>query len=296
MAGGVTAGGIRRGSRRYAVLVVLLSLMLALPLARPSAAGGGLVGRGGRGERGMRGQMRAGGRGPGARGRGRMFRSPHTAFEAAYVQWNHPYKRALLATSRGTDEQAKRVLGAAQEQWYSLLGAYYLSPPLEFAADPQWQTDLAAITGYLQIATWQLYGGDMGAAHSSLEPVRRIWLDVRERNEVPWFGDRLTRYHDLMEPVVMWATGAADGGVAPDNIDEFDAQLKTLVAAWMEVVDSARRTPPPGNTRQFAMAMEQEHDALKALDAASAEGRYEDIPEAARGVQKAFIQLYMGFG
>jgi len=273
-------------------LVILLSLALALPLLSAPAFAGRPGGR--RGDMGRAG-MRSGARGPGARGRGRIGLAPSTPFEAAYMQWNEPYKRSLLLTSRGNEERAKELVAAAQAQWFTLLDAYYLTPPAEFAEDPLWRTDLAAVTGYLQLAQWQLYSGDMGAAHDSLEPIRRLWLDLRERNEVPWFGDRLTRYHDLMEPVVMWATGAAHGGVTPDNIDEFDEQLKTLATAWGEIADAARRLRVD-NRRPLDMILRQNYDALKALDDASAEARYDDLPDAARAVRSAFIQLYMRFG
>jgi hypothetical protein len=203
------------------------------------------------------------------------------------------YKRSLLATSSGTQEGAKVPMSQSRERWYALLNAYHEGPPPEFAEDERWQADLAAITGYLHVAEWQLHAGRMKESHESLERVRWIWLDIRERNGVRWSGDELTRYHAVMEPVVKWGTGAERGGVTAENIAEFEAEFAKLLDAWRHL---AQQRPPRGNMRRFQFGMQQEAAALRELQEILADRWYPDIPEAAKQVKSAFTMLFMGFG
>jgi len=235
---------------------------------------------------------RRGGRGRG-RGGGPPIMAPRSDFETAYIEWNRPYKRALLDTKRGNADRAQRALARARVTWYNVLYRYWDNPPPQFAGDADWNRDLATITGYLHIAESLALAGKMYDAHDSLEPVRRLWLDMRERNEVPWFGDQLTRYHDIMEPIVVWGTGETGRYVTPDNIEEFEDAFAQLETAWREV---SRAPTPPGNTRQFAMLMKEERTAVADLDQAIQTRNWGVIPEVCEELRDAFIRLFMGFG
>lgn len=219
--------------------------------------------------------------------------APRSDFETAYMEWNRPYKLALLATRQANATSAERTLTRARMNWYALLYRYWDDPPAQFAGDENWQRDLATVTGYLHIAESLALAGKMYAAHDALEPVRRLWLDMRERNEIPWFGDQLTRYHDVMEPVVSWGTGETGRYVTPDNIEEFEDAFAQLEAAWREV---SRAPMPAGNTRQFAMLMGEEEKAVADLDQAIRTRNWGVIPEVCEELREAFLPLFMGFG
>jgi hypothetical protein len=240
----------------------------------------------------------AGGR-RGGRGRGRAGRggpptiAPRSDFEAAYLKWNTPYKRALLATKGGNAEGAGRMLARARVTWYGLLYRHWENPPAQFAGDEDWRRDLATITGYLHVAESLAQAGGMYAAHDALEPIRSLWLDMRERNEIPWFGDQLTRYHDIMEPLVAWGTGDTGRYVTPDNIDEFEQAYAQLETAWRELT---RAPMPRGNTRRFMMLMRQEGKAVADLQQAIHTRNWGVIPEVCEELKAAFVPLFMGFG
>jgi len=213
-------------------------------------------------------------------------------FEVSYMRWNSFYKRSLLATSREA-EGTKRWLAESRELWYALLYRFFDSPPAEFADDPHWRDDLASITGYLHLAEWHAYAGDFSAAHDSLEPVRYIWMRMRERNEVAWFGDEVTHYHDVMEPLVQWGMGNARGGVTPENVAQFEEKIEELFAAWQRLGEFRYRR---GNWRRLHAVKQHHREALDALQAAVSARQYQTIPDASREVRATFIGLFMGFG
>jgi len=217
------------------------------------------------------------------------------SFEAAYRRWGRPYRRSLLATKKGRGEKTKIPLEASREAWYELLDLYLAIPPAEFAEDPQWHTDLATITGRLHLGEWLVYAGDRDRAYEALEPVRHIWLRIRERNGVRWFGDELTRYYDVIEPVVLWGTGETHGGVTPENVAEFEDEVETLASAWQTVRSFRYRPMARRDRRRFPRFMAREATALRSLQAAAAARQYDQIAEASLEVRNAFLPIFIWF-
>ena len=232
-------------------------------------------------------------------GRDRAMAAPGMSFRFDLQNWNQWYKRSLLATSHGAAERVPQPLANSREAWYSFLAYWYATPPPEYAEDTCWQADLAAITGHIHLAEWLATSGEMYSAHDTLEPVRRIWMDIRTRNGVQWFGDEITRYHDVMEPVVLWGTGQARGGVTEDNFEEFEAEVAALVEAWRDLARfrfRPRAPRGPGGQLQYRIFMTQADAAVKRLHRVVEDGWIEDIPEAAREVKATFLPLFMNFG
>ena len=220
-------------------------------------------------------------------------------FDSALAAWNMFYKRSLYATQGKGSETAQRPLGMSREAWYQVISRYYEEPPTEYAKDPRWQKDLAAITGHLHLGEWLLAAGDMKAAHETLEPVRHIWLGIRERNGVRHFGDELTRFHDVMDPVVLWGTGQAHGGVTDDNIEEFYAKVVALEEAWQRVVRFGFYPTDrlgPGGQLQYGRFMADAENTIEQLRYTVEDRLLDEIPAATAVVRQAFVPLYMAFG
>lgn len=290
----------RCGVRWAAVLTVAVAAVFAVPELSEAAG----PGRGARAGRGVR-EPRARGVGRGSAERGRMGFERRRAlmpvecpdFNSALGAWNTFYKRSLLATKGG--KTGERPLGDSRVAWYQVLSRYYADPPAEYAEDARWQTGLATITGHLHMAEWMAAGGDMAEAHEALEPVRRIWMDIRTRNGVRSFGDEVTRFHDVMEPVVLWGAGQTHGGVTEENIREFDAEVWALAEAWDDVIGfgfQPRNQRGPGGQLMFRVSMSSLDRAIRRLRLVVGDRLYEEIPEAALEVRAAFVPVFMQFG
>jgi hypothetical protein len=294
-----------RGARhmRWAVTLGLTgALILGTSAAWAAGVPEGRRAMGRRGEmQGRRGMGRMGGRGmPGAGMReGPIMPADQPDFDSALAAWNTFYKRSLHATQGEKPEVAKRPLEMSREAWYQVISRYYEEPPAEYAKDPRWQGDLAAITGHLHLGEWLVAAGDMETAHETLEPVRRIWLEIRERNGVRHFGDKLTRFHEVMEPVVLWGTGQTHGGVTDENIEEFYAKVVALDDAWQQVARFGfypTQQLGPGGQRQYGRFMADAENAVEQLRYTVEDRLLDEIPEAAAAVKQAFVPLYMVFG
>ena len=268
------AGGAR--CVRWAVVLGLVGVLMVG--ASPIWAAGAPEGRrnmGRRGDmRGRRGMGRmGGGRMPGAGMRqGPVMPADCPDFDSALAAWNAFYKRSLYATQREDPEAAKRPLGMSHEAWYQVISRYYEEPPAEYAKDPRWHGDLAAITGHLHLA---------------------------ERNGVRHFGDELTRFHEAMEPVVLWGTGQTHGGVTDENIEEFYAKVVVLDEAWQRVTGFGfypKEQLGPGGQRQYSVFMGGAADAVEQFRYTVEDRLLDEIPEAAAAVKNAFVPLYMQFG
>ncbi len=214
------------------------------------------------------------------------------AFSTLYEAFNDNYKQALFATSEGNKERAARELTGTRIAWEMLLARYYDAPPEQFAKDSRWQADLATITGYIEIADLQLGAGKLQQAHGALEPVRHIWLEIRQRNGVPWFGDELARFHDAMEPVVQLATA----GVTERGIGELAAEVANLTHAWQKVQEFGFAPRSTERRKQLGEMMASETQAVANLEKATGARDYGNIGPLALAVKRAFAALYLAFG
>jgi hypothetical protein len=214
------------------------------------------------------------------------------AFSTLYEAFNDNYKQALFATSEGGKERAARELAGTRIAWEMLLARYYDAPPEQFAKDHRWQADLATMTGYIEIADLQLGAGKLQQAHDALEPVRHLWLEIRQRNGIPWFGDELTRFHDVMEPVVQLAVA----GVRESSVGAFEAKLGDLSKAWRRVEEFGFAPRSMERQKQCEEMMAAETQAIANLEKATGARDYGNIGPLALAVKRAFAALYLAFG
>jgi len=214
------------------------------------------------------------------------------AFIDLYQAFNDNYKQALLATHQRDKENAWSELEGTRVAWQMLVRQYYDAPPPEYRADRLWKRDLAAISTAISTAVTQAQAGDLAGAHKVLEPIRHIWLQIRERSGVRWFGDQLTKFHDVMEP----AAQAAIAGVTDGDIADLQRQLEAVSVSWQGVLQF--RHEPRSEERQKLLAemLATETQALGNLQSAAKAKDYGNLKPLAQAVQRAFFALYLAFG
>lgn len=213
-------------------------------------------------------------------------------FVSLFRAFNDAYKQALYATSQGDGERSARELMAARLAWQMLLARHYRTPPPEFGQDQRWQTDLGTMGVYLEIADAWLKEGRVADAHESLEPIRRLWADLYQRNRVPWFGGELTRFHDLMEPVVE----VASREVGESETAALGARLGEVMEAWRKVHAFPFKAESEEEGREFLEMMAVQDQALANLRRALEARDYTNLPLLAQAVKRAHMALYLRFG
>ncbi len=218
-------------------------------------------------------------------------------FQAKFQEWNTLYKQALVGTNR-PDARADTLLlttNDALAAWVALLGRFYETAPSVYAADANWQRDLATVTGYLEIARRLLASGRVMQAHRALGPVRSVLLDLRRRNGIAYYGDALFEYHNVME--------AACDPIIADPRSATQAALPTIAGlvreartAWQRVLDFGFTPVGEGEREKHRELVAGETKAVQQLEAAVRSGNLASITSAAQEVKAYYRALYLAFG
>ncbi len=111
----------------------------------------------------------------------------NTAVAAAYGH----YRAAAAYLRTGNAALAAIELEAAREKWRGVEARFASSPPDAFGDDPAWASTLARIGAALEQALAATDAADFKAARETLAPIRGALGDLRARNNVVVFSDRV---------------------------------------------------------------------------------------------------------
>jgi len=214
------------------------------------------------------------------------------AFIDLYQAFNDNYKQALLATHQRNKEKTWSELMGTRVAWQMLTRQYHDAPPSAYRKDRLWKRDLDAISTGISTAVTQAEAGDLAGAHEALEPIRHIWLQIRERNDVRWFGDQLTKFHDVMEPAVQ----AAIAGVTEENLAGFQKRVDAVSTSWQGVLGFKHDPRSKERRRLLADMLAAETQAIGNLRSAVEARDYPNLKPLAQAVQKSYAALYLAFG
>ena len=181
--------------------------------------------------------------------------------------------------------------------WQAFQVKYIAANP----ADPQWRPDFDAVGGMIERADGIVKtGSDLVAAHDELEGVRITLMHLRERNGVEYYVDRLTRFHEPMEAIVLAAKGKTAETLTSADLETIRANLPEAQTIWSEV--TAARFEPAlfgfGGEKHAAMQKQiaAETDALAQLQAALDDGGPAAIAQRSVALKPSFSVLFMLFG
>jgi len=218
-------------------------------------------------------------------------------FEVTFQAWNALYKQAIVGTNR-PDARADTLLSltnGALAAWLVVLDRGYESPPSVYAADANWQRDLATVTGYLEIARRQLASGRVMQAHRALGPVRSVLLDLRRRNGISSYGDVLFEYHNVMEaacdPII-----ADPKTITQASLPDMAGRVRDARAAWQHVLDFGFNPVSESESEKHRELLARETKALQQLEAAVTSGDLVSTTSAAQEVKAHYRTLYLAFG
>jgi|GEM_PF-880769 len=208
--------------------------------------------------------------------------------------------RAYIPALWWTGQQDRQRAGAAMNR----LNAVWMGIETMLAdsslLDDRSAADLEAVAGSIARASTLVEGdGELHDAHQVLEEIRLRTLELRRRNGLPYFLDRLTEYHEPMEGIVLAAAAADDDAVA--RIEELLPRARTLWRAAEEhAFDNRVFHLEPHELRRRERTMAVTTAALDALEAAlqasdEGESRTRAL-EAARAIKPPFARLVLLFG
>lgn len=115
---------------------------------------------------------------------------------------NTPYRMALYKTNGKDLAEAQQALVQAQQTWNQLSTRFGTQPAAPYDRDPAFAASVAEVGKVYTQALKEVSVGQLGTAHNTLERVRDIMAEMRQRNNVVVFSDHMNAYHSQMELIM----------------------------------------------------------------------------------------------
>ena len=152
---------------------------------------------------------------------------PPVTLLADMVALDQAYIPVLALTTQNDTVGSRKSMDTLLTEWSAFKGTYYTAMP----QDPGWKPDLDTVNMTIYSANERIIEGNLSAAHTELEQFRLTMLDLRTRNNIDYFIDKLTRFHEPMETIVLAAQNKAPAEVDvatirqvyPDAVAKWDA-------------------------------------------------------------------------
>jgi hypothetical protein len=213
------------------------------------------------------------------------------------VRLDKVYIAALAFSSQGKAVETRSAMRDLTRTWQGFRERHRAANP----QDLQWQKDFDAMERLIgKAAAIADSGRKVTDAHEALEEVRIVMMQLRARNGIEYFVDRLTAFHEPMESIVLLAKDKSPEQLAERDIARIGELLPQAEALWGQVVqaqfDAATYQLDPEAYAKARRLMQLEQQALAELRAALAAGDRARIAKAAVAIKPSFAALFMTFG
>jgi hypothetical protein len=203
------------------------------------------------------------------------------------------YIPVLALTTQNDAAGSRKSMDVLLTKWNAFKATYYTAMP----QDPQWKPDLDTVDTTIKEANGMITQGNLSAAHTGLEQFRLTMLDLRARNNIDYFIDKLTRFHAPMETIVLAAVDKS-----PENVDVATIRkaYPDAVAQWNVVktgkIDATLYGLTPDKMAQLQSHMANQTRAMDNLRAAPDSGNTTTIGKTAVAIKGPFSILFSSFG
>jgi hypothetical protein len=214
----------------------------------------------------------------------------------AFAQFDRVYIPALALTKQEKAAPSQMAIGRLTQRWLQL------RPRIEksLASDEKWPSSVTEIDVAIATSARQIREGQLAEAHETLEVIRNLMMEARQRQEFPYPLDALSEFHTTMEEIVKPAMKYTPGTITDQDIE----RLRTLsvVADKQWVVVEATKFDlnlfgiDLSKAAQLKEFLVQERKAIDDLKNALNQEDVATIIQRARGLKPPFARAYMFFG
>lgn len=219
-------------------------------------------------------------------------------FISDFVCFDRAYIPALFLTNMDKLNPSKKAMENLKTEWASFKGKYYYYEK----DDTKWTKDFDKVEESIMLADKIISSGNkLIEAHEILENVRYTFLEMRKRNNIDYFIDYLTEFHDPMEHIVLRAKGKIPKTLKDNDIEFLEKSFPEAADKWNALKNAGfnndifhfndeRLT----NMKDVIIAETKAMDALKS--ALNNKSDKANLIKNAVGIKKNFVLLFELFG
>jgi hypothetical protein len=214
-----------------------------------------------------------------------------------YAKFDRAFIPPLAITQQEKVQPSKKAVEILLKAWGELKGIYYNAP----TSDEALRKDFDKIEALI-LKSKEIVGSEQNlmSAHTTLESVRYMLMELRLRNNISYYPDLLTRFHEHMEAIYHDGADATPEKLDEDHIYALNSALEEGLQVW-EAVKKAPFDPTAygfsdeqNRTREKLIV--EETAALNRLKSAIDNKDKPGIVAAAEGIKPKYAALYKLFG
>jgi hypothetical protein len=208
------------------------------------------------------------------------------------------YIPALAFTNEGDAAKSAAAMSALMAGWKRYHGAHRSDYP----QDPDWAKAFDRTGKFIMAAARIMKDprGSLVEAHDALEQVRVSLRHLRRSEQIDYFPDHLTAFHEPMENIVLAAKGKSPSDLSDEDLDEIRSSLPDLLSTWESLrnapFDPARLKLDERQANMARQLMQQETETIDAFRVAMDAGDRATMLRQAMALKPPFVQLYTMFG
>lgn len=214
-----------------------------------------------------------------------------------FVIFDRAYIPALWLTSQGKVEESKKAMNLLKKNWKTFKGTYKAYN----TKDMEWEKDFDKVDQMVLNADKILLDGkDISKAHDVLEDVCIVFMKLRKRNNIDYYVDYLTEFHEPMEAIVLTAKDKTPETLTDGDVREIQTSLNEASALWEKIeklkFDEKLFGFSTNKTMKVKNYVKAESDALNKLKQTMASKDKQLTIKAAVGIKPNFANLFVMFG
>lgn len=204
---------------------------------------------------------------------------------------NAPYRMALYKTNGKSQDEAQQAVVQAQQAWNKLSTQVGAKPAAPYDRDPVFGDSVAEVSKVYDQALKEVSAGQLGTAHNTLERVRDVMADMRQRNNVVVYSDHMNAYHSQMEVIMIHGNETL---AQPKGMLLLTAQAGALsyLAKQLEVQATAELK----QNAEFAGLLKAVNQSVANLEAALLNQDLAAVKEATSKLKGPYSKLFAKFG
>jgi hypothetical protein len=215
---------------------------------------------------------------------------PYKEFEAQLRSVYAPYRSALFHTNKKDKALSEQAIGRFASDWARLTARWSTEPPPQYEDDLNFAAALGEVTTTIQNARGQISKGELAQAHEVLEKIRDVLGDLRGRNGIITFSDRMNGYHEAMEHILTKSYGGFDA----KGIGELreDASVLSYLFGLLQKYPPGGLRDHPDFTQAVSSVKRSVEELLGAVRAADATA----ARQAIQNLKQPYAVLFLKFG
>ena len=203
---------------------------------------------------------------------------------AAYAD----YRTALFRTNTKDQAASAAAIGNMGGKWQALTAKWSPAPPPQYAEDPGFKPALNTVASILNAAKAETTAGKLSEAHDTLEKIRSELGQLRRRNGVVVFSDRMNAYHEQMEKILLGKYDGFDGrGVA---------DLRDDAAVLAHLLEDIAANPAADRDGSFNQAFAGVRKSVEDLRTALRTGDLSAIKAAIKTLKQPYSRMFLNYG